>query len=98
MQPEEMIKMPAEISALMTERLGIRGKALSPKLRRARRLLPKQVREAAQLLAGSEPRLQNPKLITRLMAWPSHRPITGAKCILKALITLVFGPINVPIY
>lgn len=58
--------MPAEISALMADRLGIRGKALAPKIRRARRLLPKNVRTAAELLADSEARLSNPKLMKQV--------------------------------
>ena len=66
MTPEELQKMPAEISELMAERLGIRGKILAPKIRRAGRLIPKKVRLAAEQLADAEKKLQNPKLLKQI--------------------------------
>lgn len=60
----ETVQEQAEhISALLFEKLGIRGKGLEVRLRRAGRLVPRRVRADAQFLAQAAALSKNPKLI-----------------------------------
>jgi hypothetical protein len=54
--------MSGRVAELMESRLGIRGKGLETKLRRGGRLLPRQVRNAAQSLVTAEAMIQSPRL------------------------------------
>lgn len=56
------------LAALMQERLGIRGKDLRTKLRRAGRLLPKHVHRDADVLLEALDMEAHPKLARRLDA------------------------------
>ncbi|PJF09139.1 hypothetical protein [Pseudorhodobacter sp. MZDSW-24AT] len=59
-------QMADRIAGLMEERLHIRGKGLSQKLRRGGRLLPRRVRLQAQELADMAQKAQNPKLLAQI--------------------------------
>ena len=59
-------QMADRVSALIEERLGVRGRSLGDKLRKAGRRLPKRVREAAGYLAEASEMAQNPKLLVRV--------------------------------
>jgi hypothetical protein len=59
-------QMIERISALMEERLGVRGATLAKKLRRGGRLLPRNVRAAAQRLATAGEHAQNPRLLLQV--------------------------------
>ena len=59
-------QMADRVSALIEERLGVRGRSLDDKLRRAGRRLPKRVREACEVLAEAGVMAQNPKLLVRV--------------------------------
>jgi len=52
----------AHISALLKDRLGVRGRDLESRLRRAGRLLPRDVRRDAQTLIDAVRLQANPKL------------------------------------
>jgi hypothetical protein len=54
--------MTGRVAELMETKLGIRGKGLEAKLRRGGRLLPRQVRAAAQSLVTAEGMIRNPRL------------------------------------
>ncbi|SFR56140.1 hypothetical protein [Litoreibacter janthinus] len=54
------------ISALLREKLGVRGRSLEVRTRRAGRLLPRHVRRAAQVLVNAERMAQEPKMLLRL--------------------------------
>ena len=51
-----------EISALLREKLGVRGRDLETRLRRAGRLLPRHVRRDALLIAQARAMQASPKL------------------------------------
>ena len=51
---------------LLEERLGLGGRDLSAKLKRAGRVLPKKVRDSGKLLAQSAQKGQNPKLLGQI--------------------------------
>ena len=59
-------QMADRVAALMEERLSIRGKGLSAKLRKGGRLLPRKVREEAEFLAIAAERAQHPKLLLQM--------------------------------
>ncbi len=59
-------QMADRVAGLMEERLGIRGKGLSEKLKRGKRLLPRSVRAAAVELADLAEKAQNPKLLVQI--------------------------------
>lgn len=59
-------QMADRVSTLVEQRLGVRGRSLADKLKRAGRRLPKAVREAATYLADAAEMAQNPKLLARL--------------------------------
>ncbi len=61
-----IIQMTDRVSALIEERLGIRGRTLEDKVRKAGRRLPKKVRLAAAALADAQKMAQNPKLLVQL--------------------------------
>lgn len=52
-----------EVALKMQDRMSVGGKGLAAKLRRAGRLLPRDVRRQALFLAEAEKLVQNPKLI-----------------------------------
>lgn len=59
-------QMANRVAGLMEERLHIRGKGLSEKLRRGGRALPRRVRSEAELLAASAVQAQNPRLLMQM--------------------------------
>lgn len=59
-------QMADRVAQLLEERLGLGGKGLAAKLKRAGRLLPRKVREAGRLLAGAAQKAQNPKLLGQI--------------------------------
>lgn len=59
-------QMAERIDGLMEERLHMKGKGLSEKLRKGGRLLPRRVRKAAEQLADFATRSQNPKLLLQI--------------------------------
>jgi hypothetical protein len=59
-------QMADRVAQLLGERLGIAGKDLSSRLRKAGRLLPRRVRDGAQLLADAAEKAQNPKLLGQI--------------------------------
>jgi hypothetical protein len=59
-------QMADRVGQLMEERLGLGGRDLGAQLRKGGRLLPKRVREAAQLLADSAEKAKNPKLLGQI--------------------------------
>jgi hypothetical protein len=59
-------QMADRISALMEERLAVRGVTLGDKLRKGGRLLPRRVRAAAERLARAGSYAQNPKLLLQV--------------------------------
>ena len=61
-----IIQMADRVSALMEERLSVRGRTLAEKVRKAGRRLPRKVREAASYLAKAAEMAQNPKLLVRV--------------------------------
>jgi hypothetical protein len=61
-----IIQMTDRVAALLEERLGVRGRTLQDKVRKAGRRLPKKVRAAADYLADAQAMAQNPKLLVRL--------------------------------
>lgn len=61
-----IIQMADRVSALMEERLSVRGRTLAEQVRKAGRRLPRKVREAAAYLAEAGEMAQNPKLLVRL--------------------------------
>ena len=58
--------MAERITALMEQRLRLKGKDLREKLRKGGRLLPRRVRAAAEQLADAAERSQNPKLLLQI--------------------------------
>lgn len=59
-------QMADRVAGLMEERLGIRGKGLSEKLRRGGRQLPRAVRAQARELADFAEKAKNPKLLVQI--------------------------------
>jgi hypothetical protein len=59
-------QMADRVSTLVEQRLGVRGRSLEDKLRRAGRRLPKAVREAATYLADAAEMAKSPKLLVRV--------------------------------
>lgn len=59
-------QMAERISALLTERMHIKGRDLGDKLHRAGRRLPRKVRHAAQDLATAAEQSYNPKLLLQI--------------------------------
>ncbi len=59
-------QMAERISALLTERLQIKGQDLADKLRRGGGRLPRKVRVAAQELATASEQSYNPKLLLQI--------------------------------
>jgi hypothetical protein len=59
-------QMADRVAQLMEDRLGIGGRDLSGRLRKAGRMLPKRVRDSAQLLANSAEKAKNPKLLGQI--------------------------------
>ena len=59
-------QMVERVSALMEERLALRGATLADKLGRGGRLLPRRVRAAAGRLARAGTMAHNPKLLLQL--------------------------------
>jgi hypothetical protein len=59
-------QMADRVAGLLEERLNLGGRDLGTKLRRSGRILPKKVREAAQLLAVAAEKSKNPKLLGQI--------------------------------
>lgn len=59
-------QMADRVAQLLEERLALRGRDLAAKLRRGGRLLPRRVREGAELLATTAEQAQNPKLLGQI--------------------------------
>jgi hypothetical protein len=59
-------QMADRVGQLLDEKLGISGTDLAGRLRKGGRMLPKRVREAAQLLADSAETARNPKLLAQI--------------------------------
>jgi hypothetical protein len=59
-------QMAERIADLMEERLNVRGKGLTEKVRKAGRSLPRRVRLAAEQLSDAAERSKNPKLLLQI--------------------------------
>ena len=59
-------QMAERISALLTERMSIKGRDLGDKLPRASRRLPRRVRNAARALSDAAEQSHNPKLLLQI--------------------------------
>ena len=59
-------QMADRVAQLLEERLGLGGKGLAAKMKRAGRSLPRKVRDAGKLLASSAQKAQNPKLLGQI--------------------------------
>ena len=59
-------QMADRVEDLLEERLNLTGRGLSAKLRRSGRLLPRKVRDGAQLLAVAAEKSKNPKLLGQI--------------------------------
>jgi hypothetical protein len=59
-------QMADRVAQLLEERLGLGGKGLSAKMKRAGRLLPRKVRDAGKQLATAAHKAQNPKLLGQI--------------------------------
>ncbi len=59
-------QMVERVSALMEERLAVRGATLTDKLRKGGRLLPRKVRAAAMRLGVAGAHVQNPRLLLQI--------------------------------
>jgi hypothetical protein len=59
-------QMADRVEDLLEERLNLTGRDLSAKLRRSGRLLPRKVRDGAQLLAVAAEKSKNPKLLGQI--------------------------------
>lgn len=68
-------QMADRVSALIEERLGVRGRGLEDKIRKAGRRLPKRVREAASYLAEAGQMAQIPSCWCGWMKATSRRPM-----------------------
>ncbi|NJS40135.1 MAG: hypothetical protein HC783_15220 [Rhodobacteraceae bacterium] len=59
-------QMADRVEDLLEERLNLTGRGLSAKLRRSGRLLPRKVRDGAQLLAVAAEKSKNPKMLGQI--------------------------------
>lgn len=59
-------QMADRVAGLMEERLRLRGRGLTEKLRKGGRLLPRKVRAAADLVAQAAVQSQNPRLLMQI--------------------------------
>jgi hypothetical protein len=59
-------QMADRVAQLLEERLGLGGRDLSTRLKRAGRLLPRKVRDGGKLLAAAAHKAQNPKLLGQI--------------------------------
>ena len=59
-------QMAHRVAQLLEERLGLGGRDLSAKLKRAGRMLPKKVRDSGKVLAAAAHKAQNPKLLGQI--------------------------------
>lgn len=59
-------QMADRVAQLLEERLALRGRDLAAKLDRGGRLLPRKVREGAELLSESAEKARNPKLLAQI--------------------------------
>jgi hypothetical protein len=59
-------QMADRIEALLEERLRIRGQGLAARLKAARRMLPRAVRDAGMRLALAAERAQHPRLLAQI--------------------------------
>jgi hypothetical protein len=59
-------QMADRVAQLLEERLGLGGRDLSAKLKRAGRILPKKVRDGGRVLATAAQKAQNPKLLGQI--------------------------------
>jgi hypothetical protein len=59
-------QMADRVAQLLEERLGIGGRDLGAGLRKGGRLLPRRVRDSAQLLADAAVKAKNPKLVAQI--------------------------------
>ena len=59
-------QMAERVAQLLEERLGLGGRDLSAKLKRAGRMLPKKVRDSGKVLAAAAHKAQNPKLLGQI--------------------------------
>ena len=59
-------QMADRVAQLLEERLGLGGRDLAAKLKRAGRSLPKKVRDGGKLLAAASLKAQNPKLLGQI--------------------------------
>ena len=59
-------QMAERVSALLTERMHVKGGDLEAKLRRAGRRLPRKIRHAAQEVATAMAHSYNPKLLIQI--------------------------------
>ena len=59
-------QMADRVAQLLEERLGLGGRDLSAKLKRAGRTLPKKVRDGGRVLATAAQKAQNPKLLGQI--------------------------------
>lgn len=59
-------QMADRVAQLLEERLGLGGKGLAAKMKRAGRGLPRKVRDAGKLLAAAAQKAQNPKLLGQI--------------------------------
>ena len=59
-------QMADRVAQLLEERLGLGGRDLSAKLKRAGRTLPKKVRDSGKALAAAAHKAQNPKLLGQI--------------------------------
>lgn len=59
-------QMAERITALMEQKLRLKGKDLREKLRKGGRILPRRVRAAAEELADAAEKSQNPKLLLQI--------------------------------
>jgi hypothetical protein len=59
-------QMADRVAQLLEEKLGITGADLAARLRKGGRLLPKRVREAAQLLSDTAEKAKNPKFLAQI--------------------------------
>lgn len=66
MHPAAIQQMAQEIEALLADRMKLRGRGLSTKLRRAGRRLPRKVRAAGFLLVEASEKARNPRLMGQI--------------------------------
>jgi hypothetical protein len=59
-------QMADRVAQLLEERLGLSGRDLSAKLKRAGRTLPRKVRDGGKLLVAASHKAQNPKLLGQI--------------------------------